>query len=268
MTTGLRNKMEKIILDSGNEVLSNERGMFSFVLQYLACQKCFYRNNNTFIYFDMINKSSFFDKSIKNTNNVWEYFFKNEIKSKCEISSNSVFWTEIGNFYGYSCDLNDKYIRKEVDKIIKEKLILKDDIKKEIDLYYNQNIKGNKVLGIHKRGTDIGYHHDKKKMIEYFSYIDAVKSDYDLIFLSTDERNVVDEFKKRYDNVINYSYKTLSTSDKIPSFALDKKNGYQKGKDAIIDAYILSKCDFLLKTNSNLSNFSVLCNENLKFKTL
>ena len=260
--------MKKFILDSGNEAEAEVRGIFSFVLQYLAFQKNFYENHNTLVYFDMINKTSYFDESIKYTKNVWEYYFKNEIECKPEIESSSVFWTGIGNFYGYSCDLNDKHIRKESDKIIKEKLILKDDIKKEIDLYYNQNIKRNKVLGVHKRGTDIGMHHDKKKLSEYFSYIDTIVNDYDLIFLSTDERSVVDEFRKRYDNVINYSYKTLSSSDKIPSFTLDKENGYQKGKDAIIDAYILSKCDFLLKTNSNLSNFSLLCNENLKFKTL
>ena len=73
--------------------------------------------------------------------------------------------------------------------------------------------------------------------------------------------------KKKYDKVIHYSYDSLSTDEK-PSFKSSSKDKFKNGEDAIIDAFLLSKCNFLIQTNSNLSNFSLLANSKLKFKRI
>jgi hypothetical protein len=91
--------------------------------------------------------------------------------------------------------------------------------------------------------------------------------EYDRIFLSTDEKRVVDAFKERYSNVVNASYNTLSNYSNLPNFKTNegKSDGYQVGVEAILDAYLLAKCDFLIKGNSNLSNFTLLANPELEF---
>ena len=40
----------------------------------------------------------------------------------------------------------------------------------------------------------------------------------------------------------------------------EKSLNYVKGEDAIVDCVLLSKCDFILKTSSNLSNCSIKFN--------
>lgn len=124
-----------------------------------------------------------------------------------------------------------------------------------------------KVLGIHKRGTDISIHHDKLDIDTYFSEIDLIKSEYDVILLCTDELLVVDMFKNRYDNIITFESKTLSENKNIPSFKY-RKDGYLMGFEVIVESILLSKSDFLLKTSSNVSNFSLLYNPFLKYKNI
>ena len=246
----------------------NERGLFSFINQFLATCK-FYKNkkDDFLFYYDLINKSSYLDCSIKETKNVWEYFFevnKNEHFTK-EIK---VEWTDIGNYYGYKFDFNNKLEREEVSNIISENLILKPEILKNINQFIDDNFENKRVLGVHKRGTDIHMHHKIKSLEDYFKEIDLIIQDYDLIFLSTDEKKVVDLFKQKYSNVITHSYDSLSNSSNLPNFKEKTTNGYKIGFDALSDAYILSNCKFLIQTNSNLSNFALLANSNLKHKRI
>lgn len=258
--------MKKIILNPGGS--PNERGLFSFVIQYLSAHRHYLDNPSVIIDFDLNQKSAYFDSGIEFTNNVWNYFFNSLDSSENITSEENIVWTEIGNFYGYSFNFKDEKEREISSKIISEKLILREEIVEEINCFFEKNLKDKKILGVHKRGTDIGYHHQAKSLGEYFSEIDAIKDNFDVIFLSTDERIVVDEFEKKYSNVLNYSYDSLSVSKDKPNFKAKTMGGYKTGKDAVLDAYILSKCDFLIQTNSNLSNFSLLVNPNLNFKRI
>jgi hypothetical protein len=41
---------------------------------------------------------------------------------------------------------------------------------------------------------------------------------------------------------------------------------YENGRDCVIEAYLLSQANFLLKTLSNVSHFAVMSNENIDFE--
>ena len=97
--------------------------------------------------------------------------------------------------------------------------------------------------------------------------VDFIVNDYDFIFLATDRRLVVDKFKE----IFEHSILQLRVTPQTQLFLVFKSStvgGYKMAEDTLIDAYLLSKTDFLIKTNSNLSNFSLLANSNLKFKRI
>lgn len=75
------------------------------------------------------------------------------------------------------------------------------------------------------------------------------------------------DFKIRYNNIIIYDSKTLSDNPDIPSFKY-RKDGYLMRFEVIVESILLSKTDFLLKTKSNVSNFSLLYNLHLKYKNI
>lgn len=256
--------MKHLILEPGND--PNSRGFFSFVNQYLSACRHFKDNNDVIISFDLESKSKYHDNSIDYTNNVWEYFFK-KIEFDNAIVERTT-WGSFGNFYGYTFDFNDLEERNTSEDVINKNLILKSEVLDKINNFYNEHFEGKKILGVHKRGTDIGYHHKKKELIEYFNEIDSIIADYDVIFISTDERSVIDSFKSKYPNVLSYSYVSLSVDPSLPNFKAPTVGGYWMAEDALIDAYLLSKTDFLIQTNSNLSNFSLLANSKLKFKRI
>ena len=187
--------MEKniITLEAGNS--PNSRGLFSFVNQFLAA--CFFYDKNEQIHvtFDLIKKSSYYDSSIIYEDNVWFYFFvRKDIKP---LSEKKIVWTEVKNKYGYDFNFNNSEEREVAEIIINKYLNIKPSIEQKINFFYKNNFKGKKVLGVHKRGTDIGIHFEKKNIEIYYQEIDKIIHDYDAIFLCTDQKIVVDEFKKK-----------------------------------------------------------------------
>jgi hypothetical protein len=132
----------------------------------------------------------------------------------------------------------------------------------------NRNIFNNyKVLGVHKRGTDHGYHGNLLLKEYYKQKIDyhLDKFNYDKIFLITDEVDSVDYFKNIYKDMLittnsfrspnqtpihRYSYKEIPYREKL-------------AYDVLRDAIMLSLCNFKLVSKSNVSTFSLLCNLNI-----
>jgi len=252
--------MKKLILEGGSNPASIQaRGLFSFIIQYVSVHRAYFLNDEEYkISFDLRDSSYY-----QHGGNHWDLFY---VQDPLEGGERTV-WGDSGNLYGYSFDYQNIKERQIAHDIIKQHLILQPHIQRLIDDFYNSNLKGRKILGVHKRGTDISIHHEPAPLEFFFESVDKVIKEYDQIFLSTDEKRVVDAFKERYQNVLNVSYETLSNYSNLPNFKTNegKSEGYQVGVDAILDAYLLAKSDFLIKGNSNLSNFSLLLNPELKF---
>jgi hypothetical protein len=249
------------------------RGLLSFVLQHLSnCRELY--GSDFVSNFDLRNRTSYFDDRISNKN-TWEYFF--DVSTDLNIREN----TRCGawpapvisggriNFYGYDFNYNNTDERIIAKNIIDKHARFNSDILNSVNKFFDDKMKGFKILGVHKRGTDIALHHTKMPIERYFSEIDSIISDYDYVFLSTDEESVVETFKSKYKNLITFNSKTLSSNPRTPSFKLNpRKDGYLMGFEVIIESLLLSKVDFLLKTNSNVSNFSLLYNPFLKYKNI
>jgi hypothetical protein len=122
------------------------------------------------------------------------------------------------------------------------------------------------------------------RLHDYFSEIDVLIKKLErmqrqyVIYLATDSNYVVEAFRKRYSRFLLYRDTIRSAyaeevhliserSDywlaHVQEFH-DKKPGYKGGKDVLLDCLILSRCDYLVHTTSNVSDFATFFNPTIQ----
>jgi hypothetical protein len=145
-------------------------------------------------------------------------------------------------------------------------------ILEEVDSFVKRRFTGKRVLGIHYRGTD---KIDEAPAIQLdnllkhvFSFLDKDPG-IDLIFVSTDDGKAL-----KYLSEANLPVSVVFRDDAIRSddgaqIHLKVQNSkVVVNHDAIVNCLILSKCDYLLKTASFLSDCSVVFNPELKVRVI
>ncbi len=254
-------KVETIAV-RGNE---SERGLLSFANQFLSnCKHYYDQNIECLVNFNLVNKTGYYDKERKDTQNIWEYYFENNFIGQPD---QVVDW--IGEYeYSYTFDHSDIRKRQICKALINKHLHIKKEILIEVDEFYHHH-KLQNTIGVHYRGTDITIHHPKVDIQRYFNEIDKILHRFEKVFLCSDEYQTINIFRDKYkDALITTQSITLSDNCDIPSYKQIGEGGYQKGKDVLIESLLLSKTAFLIKSRSNVSNFSLLFNPDLRFINL
>ena len=219
------------------------------------------------------------------------YLYKNLLRDKKIIKEkrNSQFWCDIHHNYGICCYPHDSGKDKELVKlynseytseihnwyynnrvkaneILTKYIKINDNIINKVNLIYNKLFnKDDYIIGCHIRGTDKKSHigGDKICPTDYYKYIDyLLKKNNDKnvkIFLATDDSHYFNEFTSGYKDKVKY-YDDVLRSEKNAFLDSSIKNNYKKGEDVLIDCLLLSKCDFLLKCSSAVSEFSIFYN--------
>ena len=166
---------------------------------------------------------------------------------------------------------------------------------------FTKKFHNKKVLGLHFRGTDKNKvnwvtHISIEEFIKIIDY-HLKKNYYNLIFISSDDNIFISEMKKQYDN--NYKilfYDEEKNSDNKNSIHLNRLNVIQSKikeikmckddinklvtlenelkietqvnrillENVIVNSFILSKCDLVLKTHSQVSAYSKVFNPELE----
>ena len=153
--------------------------------------------------------------------------------------------------------------REEAWDLIQKYIFVKKEILEEVDKFCEENFFGDLIVGVHYRGTD------KKIEVPRVSYEKMVHEIQDKmsnheheefkIFVATDEENFVNYMVNQFGENVCYVKDTVRSTNGKPTHYI-RKHPYQCGKDAMIDALILSRCDILIKTSSNLSRWSTYFN--------
>lgn len=193
--------------------------------------------------------------------------------------------------YGDNFGLANQYFNKyfKFDKVMLN----------EVDKFI-QKFVGKKVLGLHYRGTD----KNKVKWVthinigEFIKIIDyhLTKNSYDVIFASTDDNNFIKQINDKYsEKYVILHYDDLKNGENNNSMHLNrltlmenKVREIKKTKDinrlvqmendlkketvinrlllsnVIVNSFILSKCDCVLKTHSQVSAYSKIFNPKLE----
>jgi hypothetical protein len=201
--------------------------------------------------------------------NVWDYYFdqpfnftKEEVDAALKIKD---VWFD--NNLAIPSRLTPDVINAG-GNIVKKYINLKSHITEKIDKFLTENTQpGDKILAVHKRGTDHITDAPILPLKTYFDYIDERIISYDKLLLCTDEEYTVQEFKQKYGNKL-ITYDSIRATDKN-NLGVHQSVGltdpYKMGEDVIIETYLMSQSDFLIKTVSNVSNAALIINPALKY---
>lgn len=186
-----------------------------------------------------INTTTNIKISILNIKKSHEYFYK---KTECQLAHDLFF-----EYFDISYVILDK-----VDAIY--------------DLF------GKKTLGIHFRGTD------KHKEADYISQENVIKNimafltienDFDTIFIAADEESFISKIKqacldkKKYNLIFTNS---IRSHNKNPIHL--HNTGIVLAQEAMIDSLLLSKCNYVIKTSSCLSDWVKIWNPSIEVYNL
>jgi len=197
-------------------------------------------------------------------NNLFDLFFKNQIKSDLEF--NQEYINNLTPYGYYYPEIVEKNTEKDIydfllpsNKLIKELDILNSDFINNIkkDTFNNK-----KVLGVHKRGTDHITHGQNRTNGEVMEFInnEYKNNNYDNVFLITDDLTSFDFFKQQLGDTLIHTPSTKVRGNigiHLPESEVDR---YKIAGEVVTDAILLSLTDFKLLTKSNVSTFSNICN--------
>ena len=169
-----------------------------------------------------------------------------------------------------------KIKRERGHKLIKRHIILRKDITKLIDRFYTKHMTKCKIIGVHIRGTD-SYLWLKKNRERSFYNINKVikqlqpiynKYDNCKIFVASDQHQYVQKIKKHFGSDRIIATDSIRSRTRMNIHSNDKFSGYQKGLGALIDCILLSKCDYLVLSRSNLSKIALYYNPKAQYEHL
>lgn len=184
------------------------------------------------------------------------------------ISSNDKFPSGKENFtaiYNWYTDIikDPTYPRKELRVWIKKYLIdrfvkFKPSIATKIESFYKKNMAGKRVIGIHLRGNHIKNEVQYPPLQEIFDEANKYASPQTQFFVATDQIKLLNEAISNLKGPVIYydCYRTDKASTApFPSghpFRIDYSKA-RLGEDVLIETFLLSQCDFMIHTISNVS---------------
>jgi hypothetical protein len=203
------------------------------------------------------------------------YFFENiklSEEDKLRIKNKKIWISKISHIrqLGLPENYNLKLTISKAAGLIKKYFRLKKEITDEVNSFCGAYF-GNNVLGLHYRGTDkereaprVGWEKVERNVQYYLKNYHKT----DCVFISSDEIDFINYIEKQ----INKQFPKVSVTyrkDKYRSYNRRRLHdrfwgdNYHKGRDALINCLLLSRCNVLMKTASLLSGWSKIFNPEL-----
>ena len=204
--------------------------------------------------------------------NVWEYYFEPVMGVSSdalrtdyhtadvhEQSEKEVFWVHqrdperLATFWAWKVPVDPaEWMRckRQLGRDFVSRFIrVKPHIRAKVDAYAAAHFTAPYMIGAHVRGTDFGYA-QPTTVEKYFEAIDAHvreqgRDDFG-VFLATDQKQFVDQFRERYENRLVH-YECLRSDTDVAPFQLPVESPYALGEEMLIDILLMAKCDHLIK---------------------
>ena len=233
--------------------------------------------------------------------NVWEYYFEpigelasdKTLEADCKI--NDIFMCGeldfdlenkflIRNLHSYDklkiWDLKDPLEidrhRKEVSKIIKKYVTIKPYILNKVKMFHDNRMQDSEVLiGVHIRGTDKKTEFPFRQLTieDYAKTVQAIMNENSdkkcKIYIASDNNEAIIKFASLFgrSNIIAYPSKRMpnfyGNTPICLSSDIDRK---QHGEETLVEMLLLSKCQYIIGTDSNLN--AAACYYNLDSKVI
>lgn len=194
--------------------------------------------------------------------NGWENYF--EPVSNCTYRPGDLIHSNYfkpDGTYAFYMGQNDMKSRRSANALITKYIKVKPSIMEGVNLFYDTYMRGKKTIGLHLRGTDKP---SEVAEVPFERFIhEAVKhaDKKTQFFIASEDLNLFDRAK----SILKRKYRILS-QDCIritdPSWVCIKER-VPVGEEVLVDAILLSRCDLLIHTASNVSTAALFFNPNL-----
>lgn len=257
-------------------------GLFSIVFQVLALARWAKKAQVTPIVYLGREVCFWEDAGYNGARNAWEYFFKPVSKltlgdvglSSTELETeprlpevqrklsenvsarNDYLWDYIGAF-----GLPGRTSAKQLDRLVsagKRYLRVRSVVRSKVDVFHDAHF-GDKVVGVHYRGTDKAAEVPLVRWARYEQLLDA-ESRKSRFFVATDSEPFLASLRGRYGDRV-FATEALRSSD---SRAVHLNGGAKAAEQGLVDALLLSRCDKIIHGSSNLVGGAVIFNPSIK----
>jgi|GEM_PF-690360 len=153
-----------------------------------------------------------------------------------------------------------------------EKVGIKPWVLRKVGKYADEHFRGKNVVGIHYRGTDkvAGKFAEAGRISaqRIMEYLAATFGKDTCFFVATDEESFLKDMQSKFASRV-LCYDSLRSHDNNPlHYGNPKNSGFRLGEDALTDCLLLSRCNEIVRTSSNLSHACRFFNPKLKVTDL
>lgn len=156
--------------------------------------------------------------------------------------------------------------RRDCSHLIERHVRAKTHIRQKLDAFMQAHFQEAFVIGIHYRGTD---KHEEAPRVPYDDVVAAVHAALERagkvpckLFLATDEQAFLDFMVGLFPGRLLFR-PMFRSADGQPIDVVNEDSNYKKGEDAVMDCLLLSRCDYLIRTPSNLGLCAMFFNPGL-----
>ena len=198
-------------------------------------------------------------RQINNSKNAWNYYFKNKKKYNLKKIYNENNFILTSNRFSKSFSHNIDNITFR--KLFKKYFRINNNHIKIVENYKKKYFLNKKILAVHLRGTSYktsANHPFPTTSAQTIKLLEKLlkKYKFDKIFLCTEDLKYFNLINNKFKNKVIYLNKSYK-SHKDDAFKVypRKFHRYKLGRDILLEALLISKCDSFVFTNSNVSEF-------------
>lgn len=192
--------------------------------------------------------------------NWWEYYFEPiQLGSKEDAKIKHLSRDEALS----GCRMRYKMAQNEIISLVIKYFHPLPYILDKVHQFAKNYFEGFFMIGVHFRGTDKYTEARRVNYEEIFIKInECIPADSPYkIFVATDEIGFLQAIKREFPNQVIATNAYRSEGDIGTHFSTN--HPFETGEEALIDALLLSRCDLLIRTSSNLSLWSTYFNPNI-----
>lgn len=235
-----------------------ERGFFSLFIQAIYGIDFAARNGIPY-HVDFGNMRYCYSDRRQGDPNWWNYYFRQPIPQRP-----AHLPAVVNRFHElYPIPIWDRSHFRRMNAHV-QRLVFEDDVVKHIDAARKKVVDLN-ALGVHVRRTD---HPDSILPVEvgdYYRVIDKLIDRHNMLFLSTDDDRVVQDFRKRYGAKVHVNDVKRSSDTQAVHRNFEHDDRLRLGLDVLTDCLCLASCKKLVLTFSNVSYASLLFNPGVPY---
>lgn len=182
------------------------------------------------------------------------------------LSNTAIKLKTLKNYYSYKFNASEWQYAHE---LFFDYFDIADDILQEVSTYQAKFYK--KTLGVHFRGTDKNGNEatriSKENVISNIKAFLLKNTEFITIFVASDETAFINLMKESFDQTHKLIFINALRSDNNNPIHLSS-SGIEQARTAMIDSLTLSKCDFVIKTSSCLSDWVKIWNPTIEVYNL